>query len=98
MVFEGTLASAKQRSRWVRLQVKDFAEATGLLRQNRLITEERDGRLIGLEQNVGTDQVVRLLVEHGMPVYEIAREEETLENFYLSLMKDQRSDQATLAH
>jgi len=94
MVFEGPLASAKQRGQWVRLIVKDFGGAIQALRQAQLITEERDGRLIALAQNIGTDQVVRLLVERGMPVYEIAREEETLESFYLSLMKDQRSDAA----
>jgi len=31
------------------------------------------------------------LVEQGMPVYEITPEEESLENFYLSLMKDSRT-------
>jgi len=36
-----------------------------------------------------------LLVDRGIPVYEIARQEETLESFYLSLMKDQRSDAAS---
>jgi len=30
------------------------------------------------------------LVERGMPVYEIAREEQTLESFYLSLMNGKR--------
>jgi ABC-2 type transport system ATP-binding protein len=95
MVFEGPLASAKQRGQWVRLIVKDFGGAIQALREAQLITEERDGRLIALAQNIGTDQVVRLLVERGMPVYEIAREEETLESFYLSLMKDQRSGAAS---
>ena len=60
------------------------------LRQAQLVTEQRDGQLIALGQGVGTDQVVRLLVERGMPVYEIAPAEETLESFYLSLMNDQR--------
>ena len=94
MVFEGDLASAKRRECWVRLVVKDFAAATSWLREAQLITEERDGRLIALSEKAGTDQVVRLLVERGMPVYEIAREEETLESFYLGLMKDQRADRS----
>ena len=34
----------------------------------------------------GSDQVVRLLVERGIAVHEIAPMEETLEEFYLSLM------------
>ena len=53
------------------------------LREAQLITDERDGKLIALSPGVGTDQVVRLLVERGMPVYEIAPVEETLEDFYL---------------
>ena len=39
---------------------------------------------------VGTDQVVQLLVERGMSVYEIASEEQTLEDFYLGLMNGTR--------
>ena len=57
-----------------------------LLHQAQLITQERDGNLISLRDGVGTDQVVRLLVERGMSVYEITPVEETLEDFYLSLM------------
>jgi hypothetical protein len=33
---------------------------------------------------------VRRLVEQGMPVFELAPEEETLEDFYLALMKGGR--------
>jgi len=91
MVFEGPLSSARQRERWVRLEVKDFAEAIQQLRQAQLITDSRDGHLIALNQDARTDQVVRLLVESGMPVYEIAHEQETLESFYLGLMKEQKT-------
>jgi hypothetical protein len=35
--------------------------------------------------------VVKLLVERGQPVYEIAPAEETLEAFYLSLMNRQKA-------
>ena len=34
-----------------------------------------------------TDHIVRRLVEHGLAVFEIACEEQTLESFYLALMK-----------
>jgi len=90
MVFEGTLAETRQRRKWVRLRTGDFDLAMGELRQAQLVTEQRDGQLIALGQGVGADQVVRLLVERGMPVYEIAPAEETLESFYLGLMNDQR--------
>ena len=60
------------------------------LREAQLITHERDGHLIALSPGTGTDQVVRLLVERGMSVYEIAPVEQTLEDFYLSLMNGQK--------
>ena len=83
MVFEGSLAETKQREAWIRLKTADFGLAVKELRLAQLITHERDSKLIALSKGVGTDQVVRLLVERGMPVYEIALEEETLEGFYL---------------
>ena len=85
-VFEGSLAATKRREAWLRLKTGDFALAAKELHQAQLITQERDGNLISLRDGVGTDVVVRLLVERGMPVYEIAPVEETLEDFYLSLM------------
>jgi ABC-2 type transport system ATP-binding protein len=91
MVFEGPLAATRQRENWVRLKVGDFALATTELRKAQLITDERDGQLIALADGVGTDQVVRRLVEGGMAVYEIACSEQTLEEFYLSLMNGQKT-------
>jgi ABC-2 type transport system ATP-binding protein len=90
MVFEGSLAATKQRDAWIRLKTGDFGLAVKELHQAQLITQERDGSLIALREGAGTDQVVRLLVERGMPVYEIAPVEETLEDFYLSLMNGQK--------
>jgi ABC-2 type transport system ATP-binding protein len=89
MVFEGTLAATKQGA-WTRLKTGDFPLAVKQLREAQLITQERDGHLVALGPGVGTDQVVRLLVERGMPVYEIAPVEDTLEDFYLSLMNGQK--------
>jgi ABC-2 type transport system ATP-binding protein len=85
-VFEGSLAATKRREAWIRLKTGDFKLAARELHQAQLITHERDGNLIALRDGAGTDQVVRLLVERGMSVYEIAPVEETLEDFYLSLM------------
>jgi ABC-2 type transport system ATP-binding protein len=87
MVFEGPLSATKQPEKWVRLRTSDFAQATKELRQAKLLAEERDGQLIALAPGVGTDQVVRLLVEKNLPVFEIVAQEETLETFYLRLMK-----------
>ncbi|MGO8930046.1 MAG: ABC transporter ATP-binding protein [Limisphaerales bacterium] len=90
MVFEGSLAATKQRDAWIRLKTGDFVLAVKELRQAQLITEEQDGNRIALREGAGTEEVVRLLVERGMPVYEIAPVEETLEDFYLSLMNGQK--------
>ena len=89
-VFEGSLAATKRREAWIHLKTGDFVRAAKELREAQLITEERDGHLIALRDGAGTDQVVRLLVERGMAVYEIAPVQETLEDFYLSLMNGQR--------
>jgi ABC-2 type transport system ATP-binding protein len=93
MVFEGPLAATKQREAWIRLKTGDFGLAVKELRAAQLITQERDGNLIALSKGAGTDQVVRLLVEHGISVYEIAPVEETLEGFYLSLMNGQKESE-----
>ena len=89
-VFEGTVSQAKQSKKWIRLRVGNFPAAMNLLRESKMIEEERDGQFITLTDQVSTDQIVRRLVEQGMPVFEIAPVEETLEDFYLSLMKGQR--------
>jgi ABC-2 type transport system ATP-binding protein len=86
MVFEGTLAETKRREQWLRIKVGDFAAAVAELRKAQLITQDKDGQLIALAPKVASDQVVRLLVEKGISVFEIAPAEETLETFYLRLM------------
>jgi ABC-2 type transport system ATP-binding protein len=85
-VFEGTMAATKQRDKWVRLKVGNFAKAQEQLRREELVAETRDDDLILLREGIGTDIIVRRLVEQGMPVFEISPREETLENFYLHLM------------
>jgi ABC-2 type transport system ATP-binding protein len=86
MVFEGTLAETKRCEQWVRIRVGDFSAAVAELRKANLITDDKDGQLIALAPKVATDQIVRLLVEKGISVFEIAPAEETLETFYLRLM------------
>ena len=91
-VFEGSLAEAKQAKNWVRLRVNDFPQAVRSLRGEQLILDERDGQFVALAPEVGTDRVVRRLVEQGIAVFEITRHERTLEDFYLELMRNDRSD------
>ena len=89
-VFEGKIAEAKQPKNWVRLRVGNFVEAVNLLRGAKMIDEDRDGKLITLADRIATDQIVKYLVGQGMPLFEIAHVEQTLEDFYLSLMKGGR--------
>ena len=91
-VFEGPLAATRQRQKWVRLKTGDFEVAARDLREASLISDVRDSRLIALKDGTGTDKVVKYLVERGMPVFEIAPVEETLEGFYLNLMNEQRAE------
>jgi ABC-2 type transport system ATP-binding protein len=86
-VFEGPLSAINKSRGWVRLRVNDFPAAVKLLRQERLITDDREGSLIAMAPGSGTEHVVRCLVTKGFSVYEIAAQEQTLEHSYLDLMK-----------
>ena len=86
-VFDGTVAQATQQQHWIRLRTGNFASAVTALRAAGLISADRDGRFIALPDGVATDQIVRFLVAQAMPVHEIAAQDQTLEEFYLALMK-----------
>lgn len=90
MVFDGTMTEATRRMAWLRLRVGDFPTAARALLEAGLITADRDEGLIAPAVGVGSDVIVRHLVEHGMPVYEVAPQADTLEGFYLALMNEQR--------
>ena len=91
-VFEGSLAQTRQRQQWVRLRVGDFPVAVRGLTDSGLIAQHRDGEMVCPADGVGTDKIVSFLVGRGMPVFEIAPEQETLEGFYLGLMNQQRTE------
>ena len=91
-VFEGSLADTKRLTQLVRLRVNDFESGAKILTEAGLISSHRDGDQIELAPGVETDAVVRKLVGQGIRVFEIAREAETLESFYLSLMNAQRAE------
>lgn len=94
MVFEGPLATAKQSRNWVRLVTDDFAAATRELEAVGLIGGARDGRYVALAPETATCDLARHLVETGRPVHELAREEQTLESFYLELMRTGEAETA----
>ena len=86
-VFEGPTAHALQSRNWLRITVPDFAAADRFLRQEGLIDESRDGRCVAMSEGIRSDVIIRRLVEGGFQVSEVARDEQTLEDFYLSLMR-----------
>src|ERR1041385_6250087 len=94
-VFEGSLEQTKRRNQRVRLRVSEFERAMRQLREAGLISNHDDGTHITLADGVETDGIVRLLVEQGIAVYEIVREAETLESFYLSLMHEAKDSKVT---
>jgi ABC-2 type transport system ATP-binding protein len=88
-VFDGPLASIEEAQNWVLLRVNDFDAAARLLRREKLIVNERDGKFIALAPDAKTEQVVSCLVHNGFSVGEITPQRRDLEGFYLSLMRDE---------
>ena len=87
LVFEGTVATAKQTEHWVRLRASDFEASLKVLRGSSLITSDCNGQEIALAPGASTHQIVRVLVGQGIDVYEITPRQRTLEDFYLELMR-----------
>jgi len=90
-VFEGTLAEATRRGNRVRLVVNDFDGAVSLMRGAGLVTEGQGSAHVILAAGVTNAQVARYIIQQGFDLQEIAAEEQTLEEFYLSLMNNQRN-------
>lgn len=86
-VFEGNVAEVKGGRDHITLKTPDFAAATRLLTERGLITGSIDGQFITIADGHSTADVTRVLVSEGMPVEGIWQHEQTLENFYLGLMK-----------
>ena len=57
-----------------------------------LVGANPDGGARPRAKGAATSDVVRRLVELGLPVHEIATEKPTLEDFYLSLMRQETPD------
>jgi ABC-2 type transport system ATP-binding protein len=86
-VFEGTMAETRRAAGWVRLRAGNFAQAAGILLEEGLIGQHREEKFILPSSGIGTDRIVERLVARQQAVFEIAAEEDTLESFYLSLMR-----------
>jgi ABC-2 type transport system ATP-binding protein len=86
-VFEGKISDVKEGRQRVALKTPDFAAATGYLRERGLIDGVNDGKFISLANGNSTADVTRTLVSAGIAVEGIWLHEQTLEDFYLALVK-----------
>ena len=86
-VFEGRVADVKAVRGRVTLKTSDFAAATALLSERGIISGAEDGRFIMLGEGQTTAAVAKALVGAGIAVEGIWQHDQTLEDFYLTLVK-----------
>lgn len=86
-IFDGPIVEAISGQNWTRLRVSDFTTAVAQLRAASLIGADRDGCFVAPVNGTTTDQIVRFLVARDIAIHEIAPHDQTLEEFYLGLMK-----------
>ncbi|MEY4918478.1 MAG: hypothetical protein RL616_2391 [Verrucomicrobiota bacterium] len=86
-VFEGFIADVKATRGRVQLKTPDFAAATTLLRERGIITDAADGKYISLGEGWTIAEATKILVAANVSVEGIWQHEQTLEDFYLGLIK-----------
>lgn len=87
MVFQGSVAEIKLAKGRVALKTPDFAAATQVLLERGLILGAQAGEFITLKDGTTTADIARVLVAAGIAVDGIWQREQTLEDFYLDLVK-----------
>ena len=86
-VFEGNVADVKAERGKVALKTRDFAAAEKILRAQKLITATAEDKFITLTEGRSTAEVTQTLVAAGLAVEGIWQHEQTVEDFYLNLIK-----------
>jgi ABC-2 type transport system ATP-binding protein len=89
-VFEGSVADVKAAADKVSLKTPDFSAATKLLQERGLITATEGGEFITLAEGHSTAEIAQTLVSAGFAVEGIWQHEQTVEDFYLELVNQQR--------
>ena len=90
-VFDGPLSEARSGPTWVHLRTDDFVAAAAELQAAGWVRRHQDGHRLELAPTATTADLARHLVHAGRPVHELAPERQTLEDFYLSLMRPNAS-------
>ncbi len=93
-VFDGTLAQTRRTESWIDVELDRFDDAAKGLMAAGWITAVEGGCRMALAPGATVPVVTRWLVENRFEVSGIARMEQTLESFYLSLVKAARADDA----
>lgn len=86
-VFEGRITEVRAARSRVALKTPDFAAAAIILGEHGLITGTEGGEYISLKDGITTADVTRTLVSAGIAVDGIWQRQQTLEDFYLDLVK-----------
>ena len=86
-VFEGLVADVKSKLGRVTLRTPDFSAATSLLRERGIITGAEDEKYISLVEGRTIAEATKMLVDGNFSVEGIWQHEQTLEDFYLGLIK-----------
>ena len=89
-VFEGNVADVKSARGKVALKTSDFAAAEKILRARNLIIATAEGKFITLAEGRSTAEITQTLVAAGLAVEGIWQHEQTVEDFYLGLINQQR--------
>jgi len=86
-VFEGNVADVKAARGKVALKTNDFAAATRLLRGQNLITATAEEKFITLAEGRSVAEIAQALVAAGLAVEGVWQHEQTVEDFYLNLIR-----------
>jgi ABC-2 type transport system ATP-binding protein len=86
-VFEGNVADVKAARGRVALKTNNFTAAAKLLRERGLIIAMAEERFITLADGHSTADVTQALVSAGIAVEGVWQHEQTVEDFYMSLIR-----------
>ena len=86
-VFEGNVADIRTAPGKVALKTSNFAQATGMLRERGLIMATEQDKFITLAEGRSIADIAQALVAAGIAVDGIWQHEQTVEDFYLNLIR-----------
>jgi ABC-2 type transport system ATP-binding protein len=87
-VFEGSVADVKSARGGVRLRTNDFSAAVRFLQERGRVVGVVGAETLMLADGVTPAELARLLVAQGFAVDGLWQQEQTLEDFYLTLIKN----------